>query len=211
MRQQVNLYLPEFRPRRDWIDARRLGLASVGLIGLLVLLGGYDYWRLASLQGRVPELQQTLESETRRAERLEQAATGEADEELLEEIDNREQRLERSRQLLSFLEESNLGNTGGFSAYLKDLARATFEGLWLTDIRFRNGGRSVYLAGQAERTAMVPDYVGRLGNGRSPLSERRFNRLVGSRASEDSADEGDSDSAGVARPRHYDFVLETSQ
>ncbi len=209
MRQQINLYLPEFRPRRDWLDARRLVQASVGLAGLLVLLGGYDYWRLSSLQGRVPELQQTLATETERAERLEQAVTGEADDALLEEIDEREQRLERSRQLLSFLEQTNLGNTTGFSGYLQDLARATFDGLWLTRIRFSNGGTSIHLQGQAERTAMVPDYVGRLGNGRSALSERRFNRLIGTRVSEDS--DGDSAADGTSRSPYYEFELETRQ
>lgn len=206
MKQEINLYLPEFRPQHEWLTASRLLQASVALVAILALLSAYDFWRLSSLEQELAGLRGTLDSETRRAERLEASVSDGASEQLVQEVESREQRLARGRELLTFLQELSLGNINGFSEHLKDLARASFDGLWLEEIRLQNGGGSVYLQGMAEQTAMVPDYVGRLGNGRSDLSTRYFTRLLGARQEVDDAGE-----TGEGRPGFYEFELETQR
>lgn len=208
MNQQVNLYLPEFRPDRNWLNAR--GLLWLSLAGVLIMAGlsGYDYWRLTRLQGEQTALQARVEAQTRETEALERAvAERTGNERLQRELEARQSRLQRTRSLVGFLEGSRLGNTKGFSTMVKDLSRASFEGLWLTGIRIQQGGESVVLQGVARQSAMVPDFIGRLSNGESALRERRFNRLLGARTGGEAA-AGASEAVADADRPGYLFELE---
>lgn len=208
MNQQINLYLPEFRPSRDGLNAGRL--AWLVLAGVLVMAGtsGYDYWRLSGLQNEQMTLQARVETQAAETEALERAvAERTVGERLQRELEARQSRLQRTRSLVSFLESARLGNTNGFSPMIKDLSRASFEGLWLTGIQIEQGGESVVLRGVARQTAMVPDFVGRLSNGESALRERRFNRLLGARTGGDAA-EGVSEAVAESNRSGYQFELE---
>lgn len=207
MNQQVNLYLPEFRPSRDWLNASRL--LWLMLAGVLVMAGvsAYDHWRLRSLQSEQAALQARVEAQTLETEALERAvAERTGNERLQQELEARQSRLQRTRNLLGFLEDTRLGNTQGFSLVMKDLSRASFEGLWLNEILIQQGGDSVTLGGVARQSAMVPDFIGRLSNGESALRDRRFNRLLGTRT-EDSAEAGSEPVDESERPG-YQFQLE---
>lgn len=208
MNQQVNLYLPEFRPDRDWLNARRLLWLVLAAVLLMIGLSGYDYWRLVRLQGEETALQARVEAQTRETEALERAvAERMGNERLQRELEARQSRLQRTRSLVGFLEGTRLGNTNGFSTMIKDLSRASFEGLWLTGILIQQGGESVVLSGVARQSAMVPDFIGRLSNGESALRERRFNRLLGARTGGEAAEDMNQAATGAARSG-YRFELE---
>lgn len=203
MNQQINLYLPEFRPRKDWLNAARLLQGLVVVLVVMVLISAHGQWRLSQLATEREMLQQqlsSLSSETQALERRVNQRGG--DERLQREVATREARLIQTRDMLEFLKTITLGNTEGFSEYLKDLSRASFSGLWLTEIGLADGGDTVSLQGRVEQSAMVPDFVGRLTNNGSVLQGRHFNRLSGNRRAPGSAP-ADDFSAGT-----YDFVLE---
>jgi Tfp pilus assembly protein PilE len=196
--QQVNLYLPELRPRRDLVTAARLVLVvAVMLIGML-LLTLFNAVQRASLRSDYASVQAALADQSARTEQVETEVMSRAtDQALVREMEMREQRLAESEDLYAFMSTSNLGNMTGFSAYLMDMSRASFEGLWLTDILIRGNAEYVSLRGNAQQAAMLPDFVSRLAMGESGIRDKRFGRLSTSRTNESGTE-------------LYQFVLETN-
>lgn len=201
--QQINLYLPELRPNREWMTAARLVKAVAIAIVVMILLSSWNYWQRSNLQAELAVVQGELTAQTERTEQIERdAASRTSNQALLRDIETRESRLAQSQELLEFLRNTTLGNSTGYSEYVKDLSRASFDGIWLTEFRIAGGSDSVYLRGNALQTAMVPDYVGRLSGSQSSLQGRLFNRLQSNRV-ELPAVEGGGEL--------YEFVLETQR
>lgn len=180
LNQQVNLYLPEFRPRRDWLTVPRLA----ALMGLLVLvlgsLAGYDIWRRYSLTEELAVVQQALATQTRVTEQIEASLASRAtDQSLVAEVATREESLASLNGTLATLRTLALGNVNGFSEHLKNISRASFDGIWFSEIRITNGGTGAYLAGTALQSSMVPGFIDRLTSGWVNSEGWRFTRIVG--------------------------------
>ncbi len=203
MNQQINLYLPEFRPSRDYINGvQLLQIAAIALL-IMVVISGTNFFRESSLQAQLQVAQARLTEQTNITNELQQnLARRSSDPALVQELSDREQRLAESEEMLDFLRGTNLGNIEGFSEHLKDLSRATFDGLWLTEFDLLNGGRNVYLKGIARQSAMVPEFIGRLSGGSSPLRDRDFSRFLGNRINTTPVE-------GLERVELYQFELET--
>lgn len=179
MKQQINLYLPEFRIKKDTVTALLMGQVAAGIVALMVLISAVDYFRAWSLSGDLDDLRATLQEETRRTSELdEQLARRSQNTELTDRLEIAELRLESNIQIRDFLSETQLGNVEGFSEYFKDLSRASFEGISISSIEFDTGGRDVRLVGQAVDSAMVPRYVDNIEAGQSPLRARRFSPSI---------------------------------
>jgi len=203
MNQQINLYLPEFRPGHNYIDGERVLQITTVLILLMLLVSGVNYFRASSLQAEMEVAQARLAEQTSITNELQQnLARRGSDPVLVQELADRERRLAESAEMLEFLRGTNLGNVEGFSEHLKDLSRATFDGLWLTEFDLLNGGSNVYLKGIARQSAMVPDFIGRLSGGKSPLRDRDFSRFLGNRINTSPVE-------GLETVELYEFELET--
>ena len=203
MNQQINLYLPEFRPSVDYIDGvRLLQITAIALL-LMVVVSGSNFFQVSSLNTQLQSAQARLSSQTNITNELQQnLARRSSDPALVEELSEREQRLAESEEMLAFLRGTNLGNTDGFSEYIKDLSRATFEGLWLTEFDILNGGNNIYLKGISQQSAMVPEFIGRLSAGKSALRDRDFARFLGNRINTTPVE-------GLQSIELYQFELET--
>ncbi|TFH75804.1 hypothetical protein E3V39_06890 [Gammaproteobacteria bacterium LSUCC0112] len=196
--QQINLYLPELRPRRQIISALRL-LQVMAVVAMVIALQGlWGSWQRSSLASALMEVQAQLAAQTARTLEIEaDVASRATDLALIEEMNTRELRLSQSRELYEFMRGTNLGNLNGYSEHLKDLSRASFTGLWLTEFTIQGNADHVYLKGNAQQAAMLPDYVSRLSMGDSTIRSQRFSRLVSTRAV-------------TGTGELYEFVLETN-
>lgn len=205
MIQQVNLYLPEFRPSREFINAIRVLQLGGFVIFVMAVMWANNFLKASTLRSDIQSTQSQLTAQTEITNQLQQnLARRASDPALVVELNEREQGLAESREMLEFLRGSNLGNITGFSEYVKDISRAASEGLWLTQFNFMNGGQSVYLKGIAQQSAMVPEYINRLAAGKSPLVERDFSRFLGSLINTTPVE-------GLENTRLYQFELETRQ
>jgi hypothetical protein len=179
MKQQINLYLPEFRLKKDAVTPLLMGQILGAMIILMVLVSAFDIYRQWSLQSELAALEVTLQEETRQTEQLdEQLARRSQDTALTDRLEMVEARLEASMQIQDFLSRTQLGNVIGFSEFFKDLSRASFDGISITEFEFSEGGRSVVLQGQAMDSAMVPRFVDNIERGESPLKSHRFSPLI---------------------------------
>lgn len=180
--QQINLYLPELRPRRDLVTAARTVQVLGVLLGLALLVSLLQWWQTGLSQNRLAEVEQALQEQTARTEQLEREVAARAtDQALVREMNTRELRVQQARELYDFMQGTTLGNLVGYSQHLKDLSRASFTGLWLQEFRIVGNADRVMIRGVALEPAMLPDYVGRLSGGNSAISTRRFNRLISAR------------------------------
>jgi hypothetical protein len=199
MTQQVNLYLPEFRPRRDWLQPGRMLGLMLALVLLLGLVAAYQYWHRYTVQEALAAMQLEADQQARVTEQIESSLAGRAtDQRLLTEISARETSLAQLNGTLSTLRAMGDGNLTGFSEHLKNLSLASFEGLWLTDIIISAGGRHARLQGLALESYMVPNFVDRLSAGWTASEGWRFTRLSGEMAVDD-----------PVVPGSYRFILET--
>lgn len=197
--QQINLLLPELRPHRDWLTASRLLVGLVVIIGVLVSAVLWNSWQTGRLEDELQLAQQELAEQSARTEALERDVAGRAtDRELVREMETREQRLAQTQELYEFMSTTTLGNLTGYSEHLKDLSRASFQGLWLTQVSIAGDANNVVLRGSALQAAMLPDFVGRLSMGDSEIRNQRFSRLTSTRT------------RGTTGEQVYDFVLETN-
>lgn len=180
--QQINLYLPELRPRRDLVTAARAVQVLGVLLGLALLVSLVQWWQTGLNQNRLAEVEQALQEQTARTEQLEREVAARAtDQALVREMNTRELRVQQARELYDFMQGTTLGNLVGYSQHLKDLSRASFTGLWLQEFRIVGNADNVMIRGVALEPAMLPDYVGRLSGGNSAIATRRFNRLISAR------------------------------
>lgn len=196
--QQINLYVAELRPQRDVITLPRLGVAVVLLAVTIAAACGWQMWRQDKVEAELATLEERLHTQTQRTDALEREVESRvADAVLVRQALSEEEQLSRMQQLLTFMEQLNLANTNGYSEHMKDLSRASFPGVWVTEFVVEGDADRVSLQGFVTSPAMLPEFVGRLGQGRSALGSKSFQRLVTSRTDDSS--------------EYHSFELESSQ
>ena len=179
MNQQINLYLPEFKVKKDSLTPRVMGQILGGAFVVMLIVSAYDFFSNWRLQAEFERLRESLVEETRKTNELDTVLARRSQNiELENRLDQAESRLEASRQIRDFLSDTTLGNVVGFSEYFKDLSRAAIDGLSLTEFSFANGGVAVTLSGQVRDSSMVPRYVNNIASGRSDLRTRHFSPSI---------------------------------
>ena len=164
--QNINLYLPEFRRKKSWLDAEKTVLiAGVGILTLIVA-SGVEYFQLARLRAELAaKEQEQQQAEAATTALLAQYGAQTEDPALLDSIRELEEDLQSKQTLLQFLEGRELGNAEGFSEYLADLSRYHVEGLSISHVSLAEGGRSVELAGEVLKPELPPIFLQELARG----------------------------------------------
>ena len=199
MTQNINLYDPALRERRDWLALEHAAvLVGVAALAVVVAAG----WARASLASSAPRLAQ-LESEVQAERSATQALAARAaarrpDAALEAQVARTERALTHRRNVLQQVQANGLGREGGFATELEALARQSTEGLWLTGVTLRDG--DVQLRGRALDGALIPRYVQRLENEAS-LQGRAFKALAIERPLDARIAAGDN-----AAPSRAEFV-----
>jgi len=196
MNQQVNLYLPEFRMKKDALTALVMGQILGCIVAVMVLVTSFDIYTQWSLSGELTILRETLSEETTKTSELDEVLARRSQNTVLtDRLDQSEAQLESSRQIRSFLSETKLGNVVGFSEHFKDISRASVSGLSVSEFLIQDGGEQIKLLGNVLDSAMVPRYVSRLEASNSSIRGLLFSSRI-SRADADSS--------------FFDFELSTS-
>lgn len=177
MHQQINFYRAEFRNTETSFGASSIavGCAAVAAAMLVVYM-----FAIGQLSGIDKELQIFSYQEDAALQRLEQmqpligAVSGEQT--WAQRLDDATRALEEKQLVLSLVQGSTLGDTLGFSRYLRSLARQDTDGLWLTRISLTAQGNRNRLQGKALRAELVATYVQRLAD-EPPFARQRFNQF----------------------------------
>jgi hypothetical protein len=179
MKQQINLYLPEFKVEKDPLTVLVMAQVLAVMLAIMIVVSSYEAFTRWQLGTELADLRVTLAEETRNTAALDAELSRRSQNvELSNRLDRAEAVLASSQQVRDFLSGAKLGNVSGFSEYFKDLSRAAIDGLSISEFTFTDGGETATLSGRVADSAMVPRYVANFEDGISPLKTKHFNPSI---------------------------------
>ena len=114
MNQQINLYLPEFRAKKDALSALVMGQILVSIVAVMVIVASVDIYTERGLRGELAKLNGILQQETEKSSKLSEVLTRRSQNAvLIDRLDQAEAQLETSREIRSFLSQEIAGQAVG--------------------------------------------------------------------------------------------------
>lgn len=156
--QQINLYLPEFRPNRAPLRAQHMALAIMGFIVLLGLFSMYSLYRQGQLEDQLAQEKLALESTQLQLQKLALQAPLQS-KQLDDELLRLQKERDRRQQILAVISNQDLGNAKGFSGQLTAMAKQSLDSLALETFALQKGGRYVEFSGKTRQPDQVPLYI----------------------------------------------------
>ena len=164
MSQQINLFNPIFMKQHKYFSL----LAMLQALGLIVA-GSLLFYGYAVYQ--VGELRKQSEESTKRYNAEEVRLVGftaefspqQANQALREEVLRMEKQVADQAELVEIIKSGAVGNTTGYSEYMRAFSRQVVQGLWLTGFRVTGDATQISLMGAVLSPELLPAYIQRLG------------------------------------------------
>jgi hypothetical protein len=219
MSQQINLFNPIFRKRRFSYTSATAMLYGVGIALALSALGAaYEDYRLRAVRTQAQAVDQAYKEAAANHDKLAaELARQKPDAQLEVELAQSDAQLKSRREIIETLKSGAVGNTGGFSEYMRAFSRQSVSGLWLTG--FDIAGNELALQGRALSADLVAGYLRQL-NREPALQGRQFAALRISQPPEPAA-QPRADREAKARkeakdqkpmlPRYLEFSISTRE
>lgn len=161
--QQINLFNPALVKQKSFLTA--LNLVIVTGLSLLIVGGVFAYAKsqVTQIKKLSEQSNQQLNRVTEQLNTLRNAQTPKLKDPALEqELALIELSLTRRHQIAQILQNSEFGNTEGYSAYLIAFARQIPANVWLTGFTLEGAGYEITLQGRALQPELIPLYVTQL-------------------------------------------------
>lgn len=164
MSQQINLFNPVFLKQKKYFSVVAMGQA----LGLIVLGAGlfyaYALYQVAQMSKQTDEMDNRYVAEQRRLVNFTNEFSSQRSAQMLEnELKQLEAQAALQGNLLGVLKSGAMGNTEGYSEYMRAFARQSLNGLWLTAFEINGDGSEMSLSGAVLSPQLVPVYIQRLG------------------------------------------------
>jgi hypothetical protein len=198
MSQQINLFNPVFLKQKKYFSV----LAMAQALGLIVLgslvFYGYALYQVAQLSKQADRMSERQAGEQTRLVRLSnEFARQHAGQTLADELKRLETQAKAQQAVLMALKNGVIGNTEGYSEYMRAFARQSINGLWITAFDIAGNGSQMSLSGAVVNPKLVPSYIQRLGN-EKVMHGKTFSALRIQQPKDD---------GGRAVPRYVEFTL----
>lgn len=165
MSQQINLFNADFL-RRDKPFSLLAQVQGLGMIVLGALLF-YAYAEYQVIDMGKQSVESTQRFNAQQAQLARYAAEFpplQANHSLKEELQQLQKKAVEADKLVNTLRSGALGNTSGYSEYLRAFSRQALPGLWLTGFSVAGDTGQISLAGGALTPELVPAYIKKLGS-----------------------------------------------
>ncbi len=163
MSQQINLFNPIFLKQKKYFSATTL-IQALGLILLgSIVVVAYASYQLSRLKDEAQSTATQLASIQVELNKVNvEYAPRQKSKSLEEEIQKITTELKSHQQVFDFLQKGELGNTKGYSEYLRAFSHQIVDGLWLTGLSIVGAGNEIGLQGRTLQPELVPAYINRL-------------------------------------------------
>jgi len=163
MSQQINLFNPIFLKQKKYFSV----VTMVQALGLIVvgsaLFYGYAWYQVRALDKQTQEMAKHYEAEQKRLINYANEFSPQRANQLLnEELQALELQANAQSTLLNTLKSGAIGNTQGYSEYMRAFARQSVSGLWLTGFEINGDGAQMSLQGATAGPQLLPAYIQRL-------------------------------------------------
>jgi hypothetical protein len=187
MSQQINLFNPIFLKQKKYFSVTTM-LQALGLIVVgSMLFYGYAWYQVQQLARQTQEMTKRYESEQKRLIKFtEEFSPQRANQLLSEELDTLEAQAKAQDKLLTTLKSGAIGNTQGYSEYMRAFARQSVDGLWLTGFDINGDGAQMVLQGAATGPQLLPAYIQRLS--KEPVMHGKMFATLQMKQPKDAAD-----------------------
>lgn len=157
--QSINLYLPEYRPKREWLSLRG---SLIGLALFLVAMMAMHWNQSLNLQQlteQVALLQQQESSVKQQVEELKNRASRSNKQVLKQQIDSLRAAIANRNAIKQVMSGNSLGNQEGFSQHMYVLGEKRVDDLVINRFAITHGGEYVELEGFTSKPSSVPLYI----------------------------------------------------
>lgn len=177
MSQQINLFNPVFLKQKKYFSVLTM-LQALGLIVLgSALFYGYAVYQVKLLAKQSEETSKRYAAEQLRFASFSNEFSPQKSNQLLQdELKQLEIDAAKQKEILDTLKTGVIGNTDGYSEYLRAFARQTVTGLWLTGFEIEGDGAQMSLRGAVTNPQLVPAYIQRL-NKEKAMRGKTFSAL----------------------------------
>jgi Fimbrial assembly protein (PilN) len=206
MSQQINLFNPIFMKQRKYFSLLAM-LQALGMIiaGSLIFYG-YAVYQVDQLKLQSEENTKRYNAEQLRLARsLTEFSPQQANQLLQDEVQYLGKQAAEQNELIETLKSGVLGNTTGYSEYMRAFSRQVVQGLWLTGFKVTGDAAQISLRGGVVNPELLPVYIQRLGRERI-MQGKTFSTL---KMQQSKADEGvGAGQVPVSSARRYvEFTL----
>jgi len=202
MSQQINLFNPIFLKQRKYLSL----LTIIEALGLIVVgslfFYGYALYQVSQLKQQSEESTKRYDSEqVRYARYAAEFSPQQANQSLQAEVRYLEKELEMQTRIVDILKSGSVGNTTGYSQYMRAFSRQVVHGLWLTGFKLTGDAAQISLSGGVLEPELLPIYISRLGR-EDAMRGKTFSTLQMQRPKPEPGKEGKS-----AVARYVEFTM----
>jgi hypothetical protein len=217
MTQQINLFNPAFRKQEFSFTSSTAIFYGVAIaIAIAAAIATYEGFQLRAAQAQASTVDQVFGDATANFNKLSADATKQKPNAGLEaEIAALEAQLREHQEIVNTLQGGAIGNTDGFSEYLRAFSRQSIAGLWLTAFDIARGGNEFALQGRTLSADLVANYLAQL-NREKVIQGRQFAALRISQAPPETLKIGaekktdkDAKEQKPAMPPYLEFTIST--
>ncbi|MBU0689265.1 MAG: PilN domain-containing protein [Gammaproteobacteria bacterium] len=163
MSQQINLFNPIFLKQKKHFSAVTMLQALLLIVLGSMLFYGYAMYQVKLLAKQTAEMNVRYEAEQKRlVNYINEFSPQRAQKLLDDELQMVEAQASMQEALLATLKGGAIGNTQGYSEYLRAFARQSVKGLWLTGFNINGDGAQMSLQGAAVNPQLLPAYIQRM-------------------------------------------------
>ena len=213
MSQQINLILPELRPRFDWLALPIVAAMAAALLLLVVAVGVLGNVSSHDLRDRDSELSQSLAVLQQQVQTLGQSvATRKENPALAQEVEAQQLAVEQRREVVKVISQGKTDEASSYSALMEGFGRQVKDGVWLTAFGFQ--GQGIEIQGRLTDSSLLTAYIAKL-NDETAFSGRKFASLdmksVDPALEKMPTGQASSDSKPKPGPRFVEFALTTER
>ena len=163
MSQQINLFNPIFLKKNNYFSTGFM-LQALGLIMVVsVLFYGYATYQVNRLAKQTEDTKKMYAEEEMRYSTFSSEYSPEKNNQILQnDLKRIEAEAASQKEILDTLKSGVIGNTDGYSEYMRAFARQIVSGLWLNGFDIHGDGTQMSLSGGVVTPALVPSYIQRL-------------------------------------------------
>ena len=201
MSQQINLFNPIFMKQKKYFSVLTM-LQALGLIVLgSAVFYGYAVYQVAQLSRQADEMSKRYAAEQARLVNISnEFSLQRSAQALADELKQLEAQAKSQEFVLTTLKNGVIGNTEGYSEYMRAFARQSINGLWITAFDIVGDGAQMSLSGAVVNPQLVPSYIQRLGREKI-MHGKTFSTLQMQQPKDD---------GGRAVPRYVEFNLRST-
>ncbi len=163
MSQQINLFNPQFLRKKDYFSVLAM-LQALGLIAIgSVFFYAYAIFQVNALERQSEETSKQYAAEQVRFASFANEFSPEKNNQMLQdELKQLDAEAASQKEILETLKNGVIGNTEGYSEYMRAFARQVVNGLWLNAFDIQGDGAQMSLNGGVVNPQLVPVYIQRL-------------------------------------------------